>query len=62
MPIYSYECTKCGSKADFLVSLNDRDKVQFYCVYCTARMKEAIPESVGIAFKGPGFHKNDYPT
>lgn len=59
MPIYLYECKKCGHKCE---TLKDRcssaDDTQG-CVNCGGTMVRII-SGVGATFKGKGFYCNDY--
>ncbi len=57
MPTYGYRCTKC--KYEFEVFQKITDEPIRECTECGADVKKMI-FPVGIAFKGSGFHINDY--
>lgn len=59
MPTYVYECKSCNSVFEADQSIKD-DPLNA-CVPCGAvgTVKRVI-QPVGIAFKGAGFHINDY--
>ena len=56
MPIYTYTC-RCGSAFDRLQRMPGQATAK--CPHCGRRAKKTIC-AVGIVFKGPGFHNNDY--
>ena len=56
MPIYEYQCTKHGHR--FEVRHGVGETVE-RCEQCGAPVRRVF-SPVGIIFKGPGFHVNDY--
>jgi putative FmdB family regulatory protein len=64
MATYSYECrnSRCRDKfAAIDVDKHMTDATPELCPCCKRPMSKLI-SSVGIQFKGKGFHVNDYPT
>ncbi|MBN1150274.1 zinc ribbon domain-containing protein [candidate division WOR-3 bacterium] len=58
MPIYEYECEKCGERFELLLSFDSSsEKV---CPKCGGKAKKIISPSAGFIFKGTGFYKTDY--
>ena len=56
MPTYEYACKKCGDRFDAVQSFDDEPlKKHKGCGGAVRR----VFGSVGIAFKGSGFYKND---
>ncbi|MBA2608402.1 MAG: FmdB family transcriptional regulator [Actinobacteria bacterium] len=56
MPTYEYACKKCGERFDVVQSFDDEPlKKHKGCGGAVRR----VFGSVGIAFKGSGFYKND---
>jgi putative FmdB family regulatory protein len=59
VPIYQYECPRCHSQAEELQAMGDAPP---RCANCRKKMKRHYSGSVGLQFKGGGFHKTDYPS
>ncbi len=57
MPLYEYECVKCGHRFEERRKVTDPPASR--CPECKARVKR-IYQPVGIIFKGSGFHVTDY--
>jgi putative FmdB family regulatory protein len=57
MPIYEYECKKCGSRVEVLQKMNDQPLRR--CRACGGQL-ERLLSSVGIQFKGTGWYVTDY--
>ncbi|HZD60185.1 MAG TPA: FmdB family zinc ribbon protein [Anaerolineae bacterium] len=57
MPIYGYRCRSCNHTFEVVQSVND-DPIKD-CPKCGDPVSK-IFFPVGIAFKGSGFHVNDY--
>ncbi len=58
MPIYEYECRKCGHRFERIQKFSDR-RVRT-CPECKARRVERLVHAPAIQFKGSGFYINDY--
>jgi len=58
MPIYEYECTKCGNRFERLISLNE--KVEIHCDSCNGKHIRRILSPGAFVFKGSGFYATDY--
>jgi len=56
MPLYDYECTKCGHT--FEVEHGIADTKARRCPKCRAKANKLF-SAVGIVFKGTGFYCND---
>jgi putative FmdB family regulatory protein len=57
MPLYEYQCTKCGQRTEILQRVSDPPYT--HCPKCGGEMKKLI-SSPAIQFKGSGFYKTDY--
>ncbi len=57
MPAYDYRCDSCGISFEVRRALGDRSRQ--HCPDCGAEAKRVF-SSVGIVFKGSGFHNTDY--
>ena len=57
MPLYEYECAKCGERVEILQKFSDA--LYSHCPKCGAEMRKLI-SSPAIQFKGSGFYKTDY--
>lgn len=57
MPLYEYECTKCGRRVEKIVKYSDPPLV--ICESCGGKVKRLL-SSPAIRFKGSGFYVNDY--
>ncbi|HOK40589.1 MAG TPA: zinc ribbon domain-containing protein [bacterium] len=59
MPIYEYECQKCGHKFELLQKISDKPVKK--CPECKAnKVIRLITGGAGIIFKGTGFYTTDY--
>ena len=56
MPTYEYRCRECGEHLEVVQSFSDDPLTE--CPACTGPLRKVF-NSVGIAFKGTGFYKND---
>ncbi|MFC1474543.1 FmdB family zinc ribbon protein [bacterium] len=56
MPLYDYECTKCGHIFEVEHGINDSTNRR--CPECRCKANK-IFSAVGIMFKGSGFYCND---
>ncbi|MCE5321779.1 hypothetical protein LLG46_00525 [bacterium] len=59
MPTYVYRCKKCGHQFEIVQKMKDKPLTQ--CPKCNGEIARLL-FPVGIVFKGPGFHVNDYPS
>lgn len=57
MPTYEYRCKACGHELEIVQSFSDDALTT--CPSCHAAELRKVFGSVGIAFKGSGFYKND---
>jgi putative FmdB family regulatory protein len=57
MPTYGYECVDCGHKFEVIQRITDSPMT--ICEKCSGSLRKIL-YPVGIAFKGSGFHVNDY--
>ncbi len=57
MPVYEYECTKCGNHAEVLQQISDPPLSK--CEKCSGRMKKLISQST-FHLKGSGWYVTDY--
>ena len=57
MPLYEYQCTACGERAEILQRVSEPPYT--HCAKCGGEMKKLI-SSPAIQFKGSGFYKTDY--
>ena len=59
MPIYEYECNKCGHRFDVMQSFSDPPVRTCESNGCRGRVRKLL-SAPAIIFKGSGFHVNDY--
>ena len=57
MPLYEYECTKCGERLEILQKISDPPYSR--CPKCGGQMRKLL-SAPAIQFKGSGFYKTDY--
>ena len=57
MPIYEYECTKCGHQTEIWQKFSDRPVTK--CDMCRGKMKKLISQST-FHLKGTGWYVTDY--
>jgi putative FmdB family regulatory protein len=58
MPTYEYQCKTCGHRFDVFHKVSDPSPKS--CPECKSSPISKVFTSVGIIFKGSGFHINDY--
>lgn len=59
MPIYEYQCSKCGHHFDELQKISEPPLVK--CPACGQdTLKRLIGSGAGLIFKGSGFYLTDY--
>lgn len=56
MPIYEYECGKCGV---FEQKQSIKDDALKTCPTCSGEVKRLISRNVGVIYKGSGFYTTD---
>ena len=57
MPIYEYECTKCGNHTEALQKFSDSPLTE--CEICKGKLKKLISHST-FHLKGSGWYVTDY--
>jgi putative FmdB family regulatory protein len=57
MPIYEFQCKKCGAQVEVFQKLNDKHPVK--CKQCGGRLEKLI-SAPAIQFKGSGWYVTDY--
>jgi putative FmdB family regulatory protein len=57
MPIYEYECTKCGKIEEVLQRFSDKPLVR--CRHCSGKLHKLISHS-SFHLKGTGWYVTDY--
>jgi len=57
VPTYDYRCSSCGIVREYIQKMSDAPLTE--CPECGGDFRRIIT-SVGIIFKGSGFHINDY--
>jgi putative FmdB family regulatory protein len=57
MPIYEYECTKCGEVEEVFQKFSDKPKTK--CHHCSGKLHKLISQST-FHLKGTGWYVTDY--
>jgi putative FmdB family regulatory protein len=57
MPIYEYECTKCGHQTEVWQRITDQSVTK--CDHCKGKMSRLISQS-SFHLKGTGWYVTDY--
>ncbi|MFZ7128157.1 MAG: FmdB family zinc ribbon protein [Desulfobacterales bacterium] len=57
MPIYEYECEKCGNVKEVLQNFSDKPLTK--CPHCSGKMHKLISQS-SFHLKGSGWYVTDY--
>ncbi len=57
MPIYEYECTKCGNIAEALQKFSDKPLTR--CEHCKGKLTKLVSQST-FHLKGSGWYATDY--
>lgn len=57
MPIYEYECTKCGHQTEVWQKITDQSVTR--CERCKGKMRKLISQS-SFHLKGTGWYVTDY--
>ena len=58
MPIYEYQCQKCGHRMDALQKLSDAPLQD--CPACGAAQLKRLISAVGFRLKGGGWYETDF--
>jgi putative FmdB family regulatory protein len=58
MPIYEYECLKCGNHLEVMQKMSDEPLTK--CPKCKANKLEKIFSQTAFQFKGSGWYVTDY--
>jgi putative FmdB family regulatory protein len=58
MPIYEYECLKCGNHVEVMQKMSDEPLTK--CPKCKANKLEKIISQTAFQFKGSGWYVTDY--
>ncbi len=61
MPIYEYECQKCGSVFEMMQSISAKPLKIHTGTDCKGKVKRLVSAS-GFILKGDGWYANDYPS
>ena len=56
MPVYEYECQKCGNSFEVFQGINEEPRKR--CPKCRGALRKVFTP-VGIVFKGSGFYCTD---
>ncbi len=57
MPIYEYECIKCGEVEEVFQTFSDKPKTK--CKHCSGKLHKLISQST-FHLKGSGWYVTDY--
>jgi putative FmdB family regulatory protein len=57
MPIYEYQCTKCGKRFEYMQKMSDPPMKK--CEACGGKLEKQI-SAAGFQLKGTGWYKTDY--
>jgi putative FmdB family regulatory protein len=57
MPLYEYECTKCGHRFEKILKFSDKPIKK--CPECGGRVEQTI-SAPAVQFKGSGWYVTDY--
>jgi len=57
MPIYEYECTRCGRIEEALQKFSDKPLTK--CKYCSGKLTKLVSQST-FHLKGSGWYVTDY--
>jgi putative FmdB family regulatory protein len=58
MPIYEYECLKCGHNLEVMQKISDKPLTK--CPKCKASKLEKLLSAPAFQFKGSGWYVTDY--
>lgn len=57
MPVYEYECERCGV-IEVYQSINAQPLQE--CPQCGGKVRKLVSRNVSVLYKGSGFHTTDY--
>ncbi|MCK4719554.1 zinc ribbon domain-containing protein [bacterium] len=57
MPVYEYQCKKCGHVFERIHGIGEHKK--YRCPDCSSSSTQKIISQVGVIFKGSGFYATD---
>ena len=57
MPLYEYECSKCGNRFELIRKFSDPDVKK--CPQCSGKVNQLVSSSA-FHFKGSGWYVTDY--
>ena len=57
MPVYEYECTKCGKIEEVIQKISEQPLSE--CRYCSGKLQKLISQS-SFHLKGSGWYVTDY--
>lgn len=58
MPIYEYECAKCGHQLEVMQKMSDKPLTK--CPNCKANKLSKLFSQTAVQFKGTGWYVTDY--
>jgi putative FmdB family regulatory protein len=58
MPLYEYQCKKCGHRFELIQSFSAEDPTE--CPVCHGEVERLISTPARAHFKGSGFYSTDY--
>jgi putative FmdB family regulatory protein len=58
MPLYEYQCKKCGHRFELIQSFSAEDPKE--CPVCQGEVERLISTPARAHFKGSGFYSTDY--
>jgi putative FmdB family regulatory protein len=58
MPLYEYQCKKCGHRFELIQSFSAEDPKE--CPVCHSEVERLISTPARAQFKGSGFYTTDY--
>ncbi len=58
MPVYEYECQKCGHTFEETQSIKAEPRKR--CPKCRGKVQRLISSNIQVLFKGNGFYCTDY--
>lgn len=60
MPIYEYECRRCGRRTELRLKPEERDR-EVRCAECGSEAARVASLPARARFRGTGFYETDYP-